>query len=139
MADVWNIVGNNDMTRTQAERVQAHMKALKSADYNYNATKIVNTPGLDDATKAKITSDLLDAKMQQNLQGSAMNQFTDKMIEDHTKKATSSWIDNWWGGISKPPTHGSMTQPPTSPARPKGVPDNAVWNPTTKTWQIQQQ
>jgi len=78
----------------------------------------------------------LKAVKDKNLHGADILKEAQSIAEHNGKAATSNILDNMFNLL-----HGIAPIPApktTAPVRPKGVPDNAVWNPTTRTWQIQQ-
>ena len=119
MDSVWDAVDAGEMTTTQARKVESHMTALQNAAYRDNSQRIANAPGLDDKTKTEMALKLLEAKDQQNLQGNAMREFTDKMLKDAGEKQTTNYIEKWWNSLTGKSAPQTPAVTPSVSAQPK--------------------
>ena len=138
--DIFPNVVNKQMNPQQASEVwQAIERSEKDPDFNAGMT-IIGNSSLDLATKAKVQGDYSKQFRQENLKGNAAIDRAQKLVDQAGQHTTRNLIMNLYnvltGGVVIPPTTAPTTQ--VTPARPKGVPDNAVWNPATKTWQLPQ-
>ncbi len=88
---------------------------------------------------------LLKTIKEKNLHGSAILKEAQDMADQTGKAASSNYVKDLLYGLVHGPavptpaaTSAPVTKSQSAPSRPKSVPDNAEWNPKTKTWQLQQ-
>lgn len=113
ITDIWDKVDSGDMSVAQAKSVQAAYKKAQHEDFSSNLRKI-QTEVPDKDTQGKLSQQLTDAVNQQNLQGKAMSDFTDKLLKEHAEQHATGLIQRLWNSI----TSGSIAQPLPTAAKP---------------------
>lgn len=141
--DIESQVHAGNMTNKQGHEIwYDYNQTLRSPDYQ-NGLYIINSSALPVEDKVKVANEFRRTYRQGGLTGDKAADKAKELVEGGNKKATDGMMKHLMysltGGTYGTPWPASTPAPATPPPRPKGVPDNAVWNPATKTWQLPQQ
>ena len=140
-SEVISSATKKQMSWPQAAKIQEDIKhSTQDADYGNGLAIINGATALGVAKQTELQGKYRDAVRQQHLTGKQAIDKANELVKEGNDAHSTHLIRNLYnvltGGVVIPPTTAPTTQ--VTPARPKGVPDNAVWNPATKTWQLPQ-
>lgn len=105
ISDVWDKVDAGEMTVTQARKVESAFKKHQREDFTRNIRKLSGAPGMTQDKFNQLSSDLTTAVDQQNLEGKAVDDYTDKLLQEHGKQATGGAIQRLWNALGDIGSH----------------------------------
>ncbi len=105
-AKVWRMYKDSDQYPEMGEGIGIISQAFKAMPQSPENNR----------KAADARDSFLKTVKEKNLHGAAILKEAQDIAEHTGKAATSGWIDNWWKGISTPPSHGALTKPTTQVA-----------------------